>query len=585
MAIQIPGQGKRFSLPLNYSDVLGNIYSSFNVDFTSNVGKLRLGPRLLLNTAVADQANLGLPVAFTFFNDGNDKIWAVAGTRVFSNSGTVSSAFTEVGGGAPTTCAAGVSDMKVFNNSMYITTNSNSVYKRTSGGAWSSFTAGSASTQPHLLCQYSDRMYMTTRYVEVISWNTSDTVSTVGSSNAVAVPAGNTGGGQIITCIQSGSNRIWIGVLNLAGGKGSVYEWDGSATQVTKGYKLESAGPVAMVIKDDVPWIMDTNGALCVWNGGYFKEVARLNINRKLLKGAYLSTNLRYIHPNGMTVVNGKINILINNEILDSTGSIEEFCPSGVYEYDPDIGLYHKGSVSYLTAAGTVSDYSQIRISQPGAISELRPPLSTDPGNGITLIGCTYFTDATTTTHGIFYDDTNDTKAKCGYVVTPKIYSSSIQDAWQRMWINYRKLLNSSDRIIVKYRTSEASPTEFTGTWTSTTTFTASSSDVTPVAGNEIEIVSGKGGGASAHISSVSLNAGTYTVTLDTAIGASSGTAKMRQQAWTKLYTVSDQNTTEKGATVGEKSSWIQFKIVMFFTGKDELEQIAIANAQHQPIT
>ena len=126
----------------NNSEVLGNIWASFNNDLSDNMGRLRIGSRLVVNTDETDDADLGLPVAFRAI-DG--KKFAIAGAKVFKSSTALPQGnFTEdVTSGVPTNLSSDYSDMSSFNGYLYISANSTSVYK-TDGSTWSTFTAGSS---------------------------------------------------------------------------------------------------------------------------------------------------------------------------------------------------------------------------------------------------------------------------------------------------------------------------------------------------------------------------------------------------------------------------------------------------------
>jgi len=78
-----PPQNQNFRyLQTNRSDRLGSIWSSFNLDFQSKLGTLRLANKLVTNTTSSDDADLGLPIAFEFYYS---EWWAIAGTRLFKN--------------------------------------------------------------------------------------------------------------------------------------------------------------------------------------------------------------------------------------------------------------------------------------------------------------------------------------------------------------------------------------------------------------------------------------------------------------------------------------------------------------------
>jgi hypothetical protein len=79
-----PPQNQGFRLlQTNRSDNLGSLWSTFNQDYQTNLGTMRLSRKLVINTSSATSATLGLPVAFEYFDD---KWWTVGGNKIFTNS-------------------------------------------------------------------------------------------------------------------------------------------------------------------------------------------------------------------------------------------------------------------------------------------------------------------------------------------------------------------------------------------------------------------------------------------------------------------------------------------------------------------
>ncbi len=546
-----------------------------------------------LSTSTVDDANVnGCPAAFKVFASN---IYTIVGTGGTGKVLTVSAQFAgntpwaaDTATTTPTDCDSNFSDLALFNGEMYAARSSSAIsYLNAAGTAWTSLASGGGGSNAQSLCTYGSKLYNGFNNT-ITSIDTSHTVAT----GVLVVPDN----GCIITFLKSASNRIWIGTLNTNYGKGFVYEWDGNATQVGKSYRLESAGALSCVIKDDIPWITDANGALLYWNGGTFVKATGLNrVHEKVLGTSLAAANNRFIHPNGMAVIKGKINLLINGTNIDTT--VEETIPSGIYEYDETRGLIHKNGIATAKAAATITDYAQTRLSTVGALSEIYIPKAyTSSQDGSFLAGASYYTDATTVKSAIFSDDVRDIYQKYGYIITAKLPAQqskdgfSVQNMWQKIYLLYRNLLNANDKLVVKYRILQADPVEATITWTSTTTFTVANSSVvvsnywTSGTGGEVEIQNGVGAGKCSHITNAVLSAGTWTVTVDETYTSATGTAIARFQSWIKLPPVvtQDVNTSSENS-IQVPANWIQFKLCMTFTGKDEIENLFIINAEHLP--
>lgn len=601
--MQIPNPQTKKLVQLNNSNVLGDLWATFNIDLNENEGLIRLGKRLIINTNTSDVAEItSYPSGFHLFGGSKFAVAGASGTGyVFKNSTTYPSAtlFSKVtGANTPATIDSNLSDIIVSNSNMYVSAASNSVYWTTDGSTWSTaFTVGASdSGSTHMMCAFGARTYMTKLGSSIQSWDSSNTVASLGSQYTLQL--GNTSS-NYITFIRAASNRIWIGTVNTLGGKGYIYEWDGSATQTQKSYRLESQGALACVIKDDIPYVMDTNGALIVFNGGTFKKLTQLNRRRnRLLWNPTSSVNNRFIHPNGMSLVNGKINLLVDGRNYDgsTTGALlEETISSGVYEYDENKGLIHKQSIGLSRVAGTITDLGQARVAGVGALSEFNIADNTSGRDGTFLAGATYFTSATASTSGIFFDNMLDNEKKGGWFITSKLrpeaskLGPTITGLWKKFYITYRKFLSSTDRIVVKYRYIEQEPTTVSITWSSSTQFTTADANMANYAvGDEVEIIQGAGGGFCSHITVISNNAGTYTVTVDETHTSASGTALARLQKWIKVLEVNDQTSTwAQGGFPGPggmpiASSWIQLKVWAVFTGQDEVENLYPADLPSQ---
>lgn len=576
----------------NIGDVRGSLWSSFNLDLTVKKGDTKITRLIHSQSTSADLANLGTPIGFVRIDTGggiqNAPFWTVAGARVFSTSVPFASgAFSQdATSGSPTTCSSAFSDIALFNGSMYVTTTSNAVYKYNTG-TWSNFTAGAADSNVHMLCSYANRMYMSRAVSAIVSWNTSDTVATSGQYT-LTLPNANE---NVITFMRAASDRIWIGTMNIYGGQGHIYSWDGSSGNPVR-YNLNSTGVAAGIVKDDVLYAVDNNGRLIAFNGGTFVEIARLpNYNRFAFTGTTSASNDRWMHPNGMAIVEDKILMLVNTVQSANGSPTEEMCPSGIWEYDKDIGLYHKYSFSYLDrVVESITDYGQSRISVAGGLGYAKNSSTSSGSNGILLAGCRYYTNASSTQYAIFTDDNNDNYLKAGYLVTTKLPAQGIVDAWQALALKYNNLYSASDKIVIKYRMMDDAPVEATITWVNTTSFTTTtdiSAYWTSGTGYEVEIVQGTGAGMCSHITNIVNNAGTYTVTLDeTHTGVTTGTAIARFQKWVKIDAASGTTQTMDwfGLSTTASSSWIQLKVWMLMYGRDELREINLQSTVSKPL-
>lgn len=162
-----------------------------------------------------------------------------------------------------------------------------------------------------------------------------------------------------------------------------------------------------------------------------------------------------------------------------------------------------------------------------------------------------------------------------GYFISPKVVSKDITNTYDLLNLKFLPFTDSTDKIIIKYRTVDdmrniinLGGTNWSITWTSTTTFTTTYREwVDAEVGNEVEVLTGAGGGLLAHISAISESGGTYTVTLDEAYPnyTSGDIGKAIFRNWTKFKTIdydsSDANQYFLAEHLGLKGQFLQLKV------------------------
>ena len=555
----------------NTGDNQGTIWATKGIDPVINKGKINISKVLGFNTNTDDQANLEAPaVGFAFFESTGDYYYAVADDRVWKTA-TVNpnSGWTAVGS-TPTDCDQN-SDIIAFNSKLYVATANNLKSYVQSGDTWANISGGLGAS-PHSMCIYANRLYVSDLSEKVYSMDTAETLSKTGSYTIDI----NTVGGlnQQITKIMAVSDGIWIATTYDDKAGGEMIFWDGVTANVASARYFLQRGALSMTIKDDRPYVIDSLGRVRVFDGTTFVEVDRLPLKDEELDNFNSSSNNRWIHPNGMITVNDEIYMLITNLRYTSTEDFVENLPAGVWAWNKDNGLYHKYSFMDSDISGTTytqTDYGTSVLAQVGALfrADATGGSTIDRANQSEILaGIEYYSDATTTKTAFGILDSDNNVKKAGYFVTAQITSEEVAEAWSNVVVLYDKLKNSTDKIVVKYRTSEDDPVYATGTW-SEDDILRSTDDLSSVDnGDEIEILNGKGAGLCTHIKSITDDAG-YRITIDETISGMSGTCKFRVQKWRKIGEIADQDGSfESFSFDSGKSSWIQFKVFTIGTGR-----------------
>lgn len=564
---------------VNKGDKYGDIYASWNLDLLSNVGKFRVSPNLRIQAGTVESSSeifstLRAPIAFvrnmsdtasgaavdSYFSICSQKVYKLAVANLSSSSfqpDTLSS--------SPTTGLSNLYSDAVDFGGTLVVTEKTQVDKLTSG-TWSTnwLSISLTDSKPHPACVGFDKL------LYIGNGNNIVQIQNVSTYNATRLILSAE---YEVQWIRSSTTSYWIGCKHLYGGEGKVFQWDGASEYVTGDYGIKSSMTYAGVIKDEIPYTVNGNGQLLAFNGGGFVEVDRFPIANELYqKWGQTQTVLS---RNGMAVINGAINILISCAI-DNTyeAQLENFL-SGIWEYTPDTGLYHKYGINNRTDASEYN-YGVPTLTQAGGLFPLNNTNQFFAGADINI-------GSTPDPKGVICWINGDTKNKQGYFITPKIYAEDAEQTWQKLWLVCEKLLNTGDSITIKYRTSKSIITSFDqpGAWTSTTTFTTTATEFADVeSGDEIEIMTGEGSGLSATITNIT---GTYTVTIDTVQPGASGNFLFRTANWTKIDSLADLVQTFKEFSVGQQSSWIQFKVLMFGKGNSpEINKIIIDSNKHQ---
>src|SRR3990167_8443086 len=121
----------------NRSDVFGSVLSSWNLDLTTNEGKLRTSPRCVITTD--DITNLGVAIGFERFNGDENGFFTVAGDRVFSTTSIDAAAAFVESSGTATTHSSDTADIMFFRKANRLVSSlqtSLQSHAGGSGGSW-----------------------------------------------------------------------------------------------------------------------------------------------------------------------------------------------------------------------------------------------------------------------------------------------------------------------------------------------------------------------------------------------------------------------------------------------------------------
>jgi hypothetical protein len=596
MQIKIPTNENPVLSQVNNSSILGTIVDSFNLDLTTDEGKIRTTKTLL-----SKKSSSVVPGDFGGTQNGgvgaiatlSSQIWMVSGDALWRGGNSPSDTISiDTSINTPVVYYQD-SDLKGYNSTLYAVSQTD-IYKYTPGTVtWSSVHTFSTSGQAHLFETHSEYLYFTFDEYKVGRINSAGTVSTTGTGTLNPnLP------GFSISFIKSDGNKLWIGYMNTSGGKNEttlIVTWDGSTENVISSkYKIETRGILAGCIVDGVPHVVDCNGRLLSFNGSFFKEVDSFPLKSyEYLYGFGAKFNQRAIHPNGMVYDATNKEILINVSNVKIFGASPTFYsfPGGVWAYSAKSGLTHKyaPSLQPISDSGTTNliEYGQYNTMLAGAIVclGLRPDTG-EKGRvlfGTTIaVGSSININTTSCIATLCTDDTANTAQNFAYFVTSEIHSSKVIDTWQQVYALYQQFTSVTDKIIVKYRTENNTKTTANVTWSDIDRITTTTDVSSYVVGDEVQFIQGTGSGRSFHITSIVNNSGTYTIIFDDSMssGVIGLTAVGVFDKWIKLGEVNQSDSFQQWkeflVNIKNVSPFIKIKVCMQFTGENQMYGILV---------
>lgn len=524
---------------LGMGDRFGELWSSKNIDLSSSPGKIKLSLPVQSVMDATDLTNDAI-VAIELYKDN---IYVLTANTLYRDD-TPYNNFASV-----STTPSNAADMVVFDGEIRIVDNTNvDRYDGTTYNTdwWTGTISGTAlsSSYPHV--------------AEVVRNSGKDTIAITDGSrlryyNSTAGHTSFTWDSDVIACCQTqGLNLGWIGTYSESSQGAQVISWAVGDSQYRQAYPVDGHAVLAMCVYNNIPYLITERGEIHKFNQAGFTAVGTIPMWRKPEFLTGVETGLiqsyalaRPVHPKGMRVVGNKIWIYIDTNSSERGENVNERCPAGIWEFDPQTGsTTHRYSIGFDTKLGQCGPL--FTINDPQARFYFGARRDNLDGTG---------------EEHLYREDLTGSD-NYGYLVTTEMHSESFEENFNNVYIG--SLKDSNDKIVVKYRTSQSLtlPIQSDVTWASTTQFntTTDLSDVS--VGDEVEVLTDAGAGRCAHITKIDQSSSTYSVTVDEAIGTENSPASVQFDNWSKLDTY---DTTEliKRIGINETNTSIQLKFYM----------------------
>lgn len=313
---------------LNDGDIFGVLHETQNINFDRQ-GTAKLAKKTAAVYDSGEDADFGLLMATAYFSGD---YYFVTDEKVFSGD-FQGGGISEVAGG-PTVSVRG--DAVVYDSKLYVTIDD----QLTKWAALSWTVTGLyalTSGVPHPMCIFdSNPTYKLA----------------IGNGSTVAVLNTSLSAGQAltlpdqarVTSLAYRNGFLYVGTRDLKGGEASLYIWNGDSGNANYSIPVGASYIYAVVPYRGTVALITNEGELLAVEGTGVRRLGALPIFYK--QGARweeFSASNGKVNKNGMTVIGDNIYINVNGKV--DVGAVDGM-KSGIWCYDPAVGLYHMASFS-----------------------------------------------------------------------------------------------------------------------------------------------------------------------------------------------------------------------------------------------
>lgn len=316
----------------NEGEMSGVLYESYNMAFNT-LGQAKLARRPVALMSSATDAQFAYPLAIVYFS-GAYKI--ITSDELFEGSITGTS-FLQTATFSPNTTLG--SDALVFNSLLHVTTDTN-LDTWNGGGSINTARLGVALTSgvPHPLCIFDSNPTFKLAVGNGNSVKLYDTSYNL-SATVLTLPAHFQ-----VTTLRYRNGFLYVGTRNTVGGEARIFSWNGAGTDAQYECPVGAEWVFSMTEYGSSVAAITSQGQLVQISGSQYVQLAAFPV--------YYLPHTRWQGAGGLQL-NGKVfnrgmttvgeSIYLNVEGETDTGYIPEM-KSGLWVFDPDIGLYHRAT-------------------------------------------------------------------------------------------------------------------------------------------------------------------------------------------------------------------------------------------------
>lgn len=384
MSVSIPSKAtKKYTVSME-GDLFGNIIKTRNLDFNKK-GYISLARKPYVFYTETQDSDFQTPLAIA--NDGSTYYIVTSKHFFILDIQTHAPGASEPTGGSPPTLGF-QSDYAFFTADIHVS--GTTMVCSLNAGSWTSRITGLSSSYPHPLCVSEHQSYLA-----------------VGNGNSVklydasyslvttcTIPAS-----QIVTWIRWKGNLLYFGTRNINGGEGRMYIWNGAGTAANSAYGVGSSWAMSGCEYGDTIAVASQSGLILIFAGNGFVSL-KTDDGREAAFPVYFSglswangaatfNLLSSVASRGMVAKGRRIFIFADARIGFNQGGTPNYLdnfPSGLYVFDPTIGLYHKAGIDHaqvnkVTPSALAANVLTLPSSQ---IFETGDPVATSTVSGLT---------------------------------------------------------------------------------------------------------------------------------------------------------------------------------------------------------
>lgn len=360
------------------SDVFGSFIAGQNLDFDQE-GYLQLAQKPVAVFTETDDADFGIVYSIQPFDLSStadaDGYVICTDDRAFNMLLGEGVSITQIGDSAA--FANTFPDALVFNAKVYLSRAT--TVDTWDGSNWTSDAISSLTTGvPHPLCLFENRLELAIGNGNTVkTYNTSNVLQ-----NTCTLPTE-----YQVTTIRWVDNELFIGTRHVHGGEAKVFRWNGTGSAWQAGYGVRAARVYSLCTYQAGFVAIVSSGQILRWTGGGLsplKDALGVEANFPVWYSSQLwqdedSTTNKFgrVFDRGSVADGDLIYINVNSTIASSEGNtlLPNF-PSGIWVFDPKVGLYHKalpsgdeiqtvGVSSVASSTLTLASSTQVQTGEP----------------------------------------------------------------------------------------------------------------------------------------------------------------------------------------------------------------------------